>query len=65
MEEIPVWEKFLLTICEASQYFNIGEKKMRALASDYIDYGFVLQNGNKVLIKRKKFEQFIEETDSI
>ena len=62
---IPVWEKFTLTINEASEYFNIGEKKMRYLANEYNNYGFVLQNGNKVLIKRKKFEDFINETNSV
>ncbi len=64
-ESIPVWEKFTLTISEASEYFNIGEKKMRFLADAFRDYGFVLQNGNKVLIKRKKFEDFINETNSV
>ena len=62
---IPIWEKFTLTINEASEYFNIGEKKMRYLANKYNNYGFVLQIGNKVLIKRKKFEDFINETNSV
>ena len=38
---------------------------MRFLADSYNDYGFVLQNGNKVLIKRKKFEEFINETNAV
>ncbi len=62
---IPIWEKFTLTINEASEYFNLGEKKMRYLADNYNDYGFVLQNGNKILIKRKKFEDFINETSAV
>ena len=62
---IPIWEKFTLTISEASEYFNLGEKKMRFLANNYNDYGFVLQNGNKILIKRKKFEDFINETNAV
>lgn len=62
---IPIWEKFTLTISEASEYFNLGEKKMRFLADNYNDYGFVLQNGNKTLIKRKKFEDFINETSAV
>jgi len=64
-ERIPVWEKFNLTINEASKYFNLGEKKIRFLAEEYDGCGFVLRNGNKVLIKRKKFEEFINETDSV
>ena len=26
---VPVWEKYMLTVQEASQYFGIGEKKIR------------------------------------
>lgn len=62
---IPIWEKFNLTINEASEYFNLGEKKMRFLADNYNDYGFVLQNGSKTLIKRRKFEEFINETNAV
>ena len=62
---VPIWEKFNLTINEASQYFNIGEKKLRKLAEDYADNGFIIQNGSKTLIKRKSFEDFLNETSSI
>lgn len=62
---IPIWEKFALTIKEASEYFNLGEKKMRYLADSYNDYGFVLQNGNKILIKREKFEDFLNKTNAV
>ena len=65
IKEVPIWEKFNLTISEASEYFNLGEKKMRYLADSYNDYGFVLQNGTKILIKRKKFEEFINETNAV
>ena len=64
-EKVPVWEKFALTIQEAAQYFNIGEKKLRYLVQDHIDGGFVLQNGNKILIKRGMFERFINTTSAI
>lgn len=62
---VPIWEKFTLTVNEAAQYFNLGEKKIQKLADDYKDYGFVLQNGNKTLIKRNKFEEFINETNAV
>ena len=29
--EVPMWKKFLLTVKEASLYFNIGEKKCTVL----------------------------------
>lgn len=64
-DSVPVWEKYILTVSEASEYFNLGEKKIRYLADNYNDYGFVLQNGSRILIKRKKFEDFIDETNAI
>lgn len=65
MNEIPIWEKYALTISEAVLYFNIGDKKMRKLVQEYEHCDFILQNGNKTLIKRKKFEEFIDEISSI
>lgn len=26
-DSVPVWEKYILTISEASEYFNLGEKE--------------------------------------
>ena len=43
----------------------IGEKKLRQIASENLDSGFVIQNGVKVLIKRKRFETFLEELSAI
>ena len=63
--DIPIWEKYTLTIEEASKYFRIGENKLRRLAEENLDAGWVLQNGNRLQIKRKKFEKLIDELDSI
>lgn len=64
---VPMWERFLLTIKEASLYFNIGENKMHRLANEYLesDYKFVVLNGGRTMIKRKKFEEFLNQTTSI
>lgn len=62
---VPLWEKYTLTIAEASQYFGIGEKKLRQMIQENDTADFLLNNGVKVLIKRVKFEQFIDETCSI
>ena len=35
--DVPIWEKYTLTIEEASKYFRIGEKKLRKLAEPFID----------------------------
>ena len=55
---VPIWEKYMLTIDEAVQYFGIGEKKIRMLISENTDtdYCFTVQVGNKSLINRHKEE---------
>ena len=35
--DIPVWEKYTVTIEEASKYFRIGENKLRRLAEENKD----------------------------
>ena len=63
-QTIPVSEKYILTINEASQYFNIGSKKIRRLAEDNIGV-FALYNGNRCMIIRKKFEEYLQKATSI
>ena len=55
--DVPIWEKYTLTIEEASKYFRIGEKKLRKLAEENLDAGWVIVNGNRIQIKRKQFEK--------
>ena len=64
MKEIPIWEKSNLTIEEAALYSGIGRNKLRQLTDDE-NCKFVLWAGNKRLIKRKKFDEFIEVAYSI
>ena len=63
--DVPIWEKYTLTIEEASKYFRIGEKKFRKLAEENIDAGWVIVNGNRIQIKRKQFEKIIDTLDEI
>jgi excisionase family DNA binding protein len=55
---VPVWQKQNLTIQEATYYSNIGTTKLRQLIRDPM-CPFVLKVGNKYLIKRKQFDEFI------
>ncbi len=64
IKEIPIWEKSNLTIEEAALYSGIGRNKLRQLTDDE-NCKFVLWVGNKRLIKRKKFDEFIEVAYSI
>ena len=45
VKKIPISEKYLLTIKEASEYFNIGENKMYRIVNDFLesDYKFIVQ----------------------
>ena len=62
---IPIWEKYTLSIEEATEYFRIGENKLRALANDFKDADWLLWNGNRMQIKRKLFENFIDKLNYI
>ncbi|MBS5388936.1 MAG: excisionase [Clostridiales bacterium] len=64
-KQVQIKDKFCLTIEEASAYFNIGEKKLRKIVSENLDSGFIIQNGVKFLVKRKKFENFLDDLTSI
>lgn len=54
--DVPIWEKYTLTIEEASKYFRIGENKLRKLAEENPTAGWIFLNGNRIQIKRKQFE---------
>ena len=62
--DIPVWEKCLLTVEEAAAYSNIGVKTIKAISNDD-RCRFVIWVGNKRLIKRKLFDEYIDEMYSI
>lgn len=59
--QLPWWEKYTLTVEEASEYFGIGDKVLRRFLKEHPDADFIICNGVKTLIKRKKFEQYIDE----
>ena len=63
-EQVPIYHKQNLTLEEAAQYSNIGINRLTMLIKDpYCK--FVLHVGNKRLIKRKLFDEFIERVDMI
>lgn len=63
--DVPIWEKYTLTIEEAAKYFRIGEQKLRRLAEENLTTGWVVVNGNRIQIKRKMFEKIIDSIDEI
>lgn len=58
-------DKFLLTVEEASDYFGIGQKKLRQIIVNNLDAGIIIQNGVKYLIKRQRFEKYLNELTAI
>lgn len=66
-KDMPICEKYLLTVKEASSYFNIGENKLYRIVGEYLDsdHRLIIQNGSRVLINRKKFEKFLDNLTSI
>ncbi len=49
----------MLTICEASVYFNIGEKSMRKLVEENHNV-FAFKKGSRYVIVRHLFEEYID-----
>ena len=60
--EIPIWEQYALTIKEAASYFRIGENKLRQIVEENSTEDFVVRIGNRSLIKRKLFEEYLDKT---
>ena len=62
--KVPISEKANLTLEESAAYFGIGINKLKELTkAEGCEY--VLYVGSKRLIKRKKFEQYLENCYSI
>jgi len=64
MNELPICEKYALTIKEAASYFNIGIKKLRRLSEENLGR-FAIQSGNRLLIIRPKFEKFLDQSSAV
>lgn len=62
--EIPIWEKSNLTLEEAAAYSGIGINKLRRMTESE-QCTFVLWNGTKRLIKRRKLDEYMDRMYSI
>ncbi len=61
----PVWNRYILTIVEAAEYYHIGEKKLRRLVDEHPKADFIIMNGNRVLLKKKQFERFLDDASYV
>ncbi len=57
-QRVPIWEKANLTLTEAAELYNIGINRLREISDDE-NCTFVLFVGNKRLIKRKQFDEYL------
>lgn len=64
MKEVPIWEKTTLTLEEAAAYTGIGIHKLREITDDDKN-SLALWAGNKRLIKRKRLEEYVEQSFSV
>ena len=55
--KVPINQKFMLTITEASEYFGIGEKVLRKFAVDHQEIS--IRYGNRWRIIREKMEDYL------
>lgn len=62
---IPIWHRYTLTIDEAAMYYHIGEGKLRMLVEKSPYGDFYITNGNRLLIKREKFERYLDQATAI
>lgn len=60
IERVPIHLKMNLTIKEAAEYSNIGINKIDSMLRSP-NCPFVLYVGTKKLVKRKEFEQYIQQ----
>ena len=65
MTDIPYWEKYMLTLREAAEYFHNGEKKLRQIVDENMDADLLLTSGYRIMIKRKRFEEFLDSASVI
>ena len=50
---------------EAAEYYHIGEKKLRSIVDEHPKADFIIMNGNRVLLKKKQFEKFLDDASYV
>ena len=55
--KVPINQKYMLTITEASEYFGIGVKALRRLAAEHQEIS--IRYGNRWRIIREKTEDYL------
>ena len=62
--EVPIWERTLLTISEASDYSGIGINTLRRLL-DKPNSSLIIWVGSRKMVKGKKLDEYLDNAVSI
>lgn len=62
--QVPISEKWMLTLEETAAYTGVGMQKLREISADE-KCDFVLWVGSKRMFKRKKLEEHLDRVYSI
>jgi excisionase family DNA binding protein len=64
-KDVPIWEKYSLSVEEAAAYYGIGIKKLYEIIRSNPNADFLLEVGTHYRIKRALFEAFLDEANTI
>ena len=65
MASTDLESKLLLNIKEASDLFGIGQHRLREIVKEDYESKYHLMLGRAIKIKRKQFEEFINQVEQI
>ena len=63
--QVSIHQKYVLSIDEAALYFHIGVNRLRRLVLEHKNADWVLWNRSHALIKRARFEKFIDSVNTL
>ncbi len=64
-ENFSIAQKYSLSVSEASLYFGIGEKRLRAIINENQGANYILEIGTHIRIKREKFEEYLNNATAL
>ena len=59
-QDVPMWDRYSITIEEAAGYSLIGENRLRKIIEEDKALNWVLKVGSQVRIKRALFEKWLD-----
>ena len=64
-QELAFYDKYLISVAEASTYFHIGDKKMYELVHQYEGAKWQLMIGTRRMIKKDMFARWLDAQSEI